>query len=388
MKIKIIGAGPAGLYFAALMKRYDPSHEITLFERSPRDATWGFGVVFSDRALDFLRADDEELYRYLTPHLENWPDITIVHNDTRIPVAGNGFASIGRLELLTLLYAYVEKLGLKINFETEITTLEQAGDADLIVGANGAFSWIRSENESKFGTTTEWRSNKFIWYGTSKAFNSLTLTFRETDAGVFCAHHYRYRPDMSTFLVEVEEATWQRAGFATMSPEDTIKYCEQVFAKDLEGHPIISNNSYWRNYPAIWNEHWSLGNMVLLGDALRTAHFSIGSGTRLAMEDSVALFKALKECGMDVPAGLARFQKMRLPPMKKIWDAANASLQWYERMDQLVTTLTPVEFAYSYMTRTGRVDHAEVRRRDPELARAYEALHPEVVGKSDRAPRH
>ncbi|HWP10231.1 MAG TPA: FAD-dependent monooxygenase [Ramlibacter sp.] len=380
MKIKIVGAGPAGLYFAALMKRLDPSNDITLFERGSRDATWGFGVVFSDRALEFLRADDEELYRYLTPHLENWPDITIVHNDTRIPVAGNGFASIGRLELLTRLYAYVEKLGLAINFDTEITKLDQLGDADLIVGANGAFSWIRGENEDKFGTTTQWRSNKFIWYGTTKAFDSLTLTFRETDSGVFCAHHYRYRPDRSTFLVEVEDATWQRCGFDTMRPDDTIRYCERVFAQDLEGHPIISNNSYWRSFPAVWNEHWSFDNVVLLGDALRTAHFSIGSGTRLAMEDSVALFKAFKACGTDVPAALAHFQQTRLPPMKKILDAANCSIQWYERMDSLVTSLRPVEFAYSYMTRTGRVDHAEVRRRDPALARAYEALHPEVAG--------
>ncbi len=379
MKIRVLGAGPAGLYFAALMKRHDPSHDIALFDRSPRNATTGFGVVFSDRALEFLRADDEALYRYLTPHLENWPDITIVHNDTRIPIAGNGFASIGRLELLTLLYAYVENLGVKINFDTEVTRLEQVGDADLVVGANGASSWLRSENEAKFGTTTDWRPNKFIWYGTSKAFNSLTLTFRQTGAGVFCAHHYRYRPDMSTFLVEVEDKTWQRAGFETMRPEDTIKYCERVFAKDLQGHPIISNNSYWRNFPVVWNERWSFDNVVLLGDALRTAHFSIGSGTRLAMEDAAALFKAFQQCGTDVAAALALFQQTRLPPMKKIWDAANVSIHWYEEMDRLVGTLTPVEFAYSYMTRTGRVDHAQVRRRDPELARAYEKLQPEVA---------
>ena len=380
MKIRVLGAGPAGLYFAALMKRHDRSHDIELFDRSPRNATTGFGVVFSDRALEFLRADDEALYRYLTPHLENWPDITIVHNDTRIPIAGNGFTSIGRLELLTLLYAYVEKLGVKINFDTEVTHLDQVGDADLVVGANGASSWLRSENEAKFGTTTDWRPNKFIWYGTGKAFNSLTLTFRQTDAGVFCAHHYRYRPDMSTFLVEVEDKTWQRAGFETMSPEDTIRYCERVFAKDLQGHPIISNNSYWRNFPVVWNERWSFDNVVLVGDALRTAHFSIGSGTRLAMEDSVALFKAFRECGTnDVPAALARFQQTRLPPMKKIWDAANVSIRWYEEMDKLVATLSPVEFAYSYMTRTGRVSHAEVRRRDPKLAQACEALHPELA---------
>lgn len=379
MKIKILGAGPAGLYFAALMKRDDPRHEITIYERNPRDATWGFGVVFSDRALEFLRVDDEALYQYLTPHLETWPEITIVHNDTRIPIAGNGFSSIGRLELLTLLYSYVENLGVKIQFDTQVNSFRQLGQADLIVGASGAFSWIRTENEDKFGTTTDWRPNKFIWYGTSKAFNSLTLTFRETDVGVFCAHHYRYRPDMSTFLIEVEEATWKRAGFEGMSPEDTIRYCERVFAKDLDGHPIITNNSYWRNFPAVWNERWSFGNVVLLGDALRTAHFSIGSGTRLAMEDSLALFKAFKECGTDLKAALARFQETRLPPMKKIWDAANVSIRWYEEMDKLVPTLSPVEFAYSYMTRTGRVNHAEVRRRDPALAAAYEALHPEVA---------
>jgi 2-polyprenyl-6-methoxyphenol hydroxylase-like FAD-dependent oxidoreductase len=380
MKIRIVGAGPAGLYFAALMKRLDPANDIVLFERNPRTATWGFGVVFSDRALEFLRSDDEALHRYLSPHLENWPDIAIVHNDTRVPIAGNGFASIGRLQLLTLLYSYVEDLGVRIVFDGEITRLDQLGEADLIVGANGASSWIRSANEAQFGTTVDWRSNKFIWYGTSKAFNCLTLTFRETPAGVFCAHHYRYRPDMSTFLVEVSDATWKRAGFDTLEAADTIRHCEGVFAKDLEGHPVISNNSGWRNFPVVWNERWSFDNVVLLGDALRTAHFSIGSGTRLAMEDSVALFKAFAACGTDIPAALERFQQTRLPPMKKIWDAANVSLRWYEGMDERVATLGPIEFAYSYMTRTGRIDPAEVRRRDPQLAQAYEKLHPQDRG--------
>jgi 2-polyprenyl-6-methoxyphenol hydroxylase-like FAD-dependent oxidoreductase len=380
MKIQIVGAGPAGLYFAALMKRHDAAHDITIHERNPRDATWGFGVVFSDRALEFLHADDEALYRYLTPHLETWPEITIVHNDTRIPIAGNGFSSIGRLELLTLLYGYVEKLGVKLRFGTEVNSLAELGEADLVVGANGAFSWIRTQNEDKLGTTTDRRPNRFIWYGTTKAFDSLTLTFRETGVGVFCAHHYRYRPDLSTFLVEVEEGTWKRAGFEAMAPQETIRYCERVFAKDLDGHAILSNNSYWRNFPAVWNERWSFDNVVLLGDALRTAHFSIGSGTRLAMEDALALFKAFRECGTsDLKAAFSRYQETRLPPMKKIWDAANVSIRWYEQMDRLVGTLTPVEFAYSYMTRTGRVDHAEVKRRDPQLAAAYEKLHPEVA---------
>ncbi len=390
MKIRILGAGPAGLCFAALMKRQDPRHEITVFERSPRDATWGFGVVFSDRALDFLRADDEPLYQLLTPHMQTWDNLTIVHNDTRIPITGNGFSSIGRLPMLQILYVHAEALGVRIRFETELTTLQDldpAGDADLIVAANGAFSWVRAQHEAAFGTSIDWRPNKFIWYGTSQVFDSLTLTFRETPWGVFCAHHYRYSPTMSTFLVELTEATWRRAGFDTLGPQDTLARCEQAFAKDLGGHPILSNHSHWRQFPAVWNTHWSMDRVVLLGDALRTAHFSIGSGTRLAMEDAIALFKACRHAELGgapsraaVRGALEAFQALRLPPMEKIWRAANVSLRWYERMDELVPALSPVEFAYSYMTRTGRVNHAEVRRRDPGLAAAYEALHPEAAG--------
>ncbi|MBE0627488.1 MAG: FAD-dependent monooxygenase [Burkholderiales bacterium] len=376
MKIRIIGGGPAGLCLAALMKRDDPAHDIVIHDRGPRGATWGFGVVFSDRALEFLRADDEAMYQLLAPHMETWPDLTIVHKDTRIPIAGNGFAAIGRLQLLSLLCAYAEDLGVRVEFDSTIESLsdEKLGGADLIVGANGAASFLRDQHESRFGTSRDWRSNKFIWYGSSRVFDSLSLTFRETEHGVFCAHHYRYSPSRSTFLVEVEEATWKRAGFERMSPEGAIAHCERVFAQDLDGHPILSNNSQWRSFPAIWNERWSFDNVVLVGDALRTAHFSIGSGTRLAMEDAIALAKALREKG-GVPEALARFQELRLPPMKKIWDAANVSARWYERMGENMK-LDPVGFAYSYMTRTGRVDHAEVRRRDPGLAEAYERLHP------------
>jgi 2-polyprenyl-6-methoxyphenol hydroxylase-like FAD-dependent oxidoreductase len=378
MKICIIGGGPAGLYFAALMKRDDAAHDISIYERGPREATWGFGVVFSDRALEFLRADDEAMYRLLSPHMESWPNLTIVHNDTRIPISGNGFAAIGRLQLLSLLYAHAEMFGVRIEFDSPVESLsdQRLGGADLIVGANGAFSFVREQNQERFGTSCDWRPNKFIWYGTTRAFDSLSLTFRETAHGVFCAHHYRYSPGMSTFLVEVEEQTWTRGGFERMNPEDTIRHCERVFAKDLDGHPLLSNNSHWRNFPVIWNARWSFDKVVLLGDALRTVHFSIGSGTRLAMEDAIALAKALRATG-SVPEALARFQELRLRPVKKIWDAANVSLRWYERMGENIK-LSPVEFAYSYMTRTGRVNHAEVRRRDPALAAAYDRLHPEA----------
>ena len=376
MKIRVVGAGPAGLCFAALMKRHDPSHDIVVVERGPRDATWGFGVVFSDRALEFMRADDAPLVALLSPHLETWPHLTIARNGVRVPIAGNGFAAIGRLQLLSLLYGHAESLGVRIDFECEVTALDQIGQADLVIAANGAFSCLREQNAQRLGTTCDWRPNRFIWYGTTQVFDSLTLSFRETPAGVFCAHHYRYSPSMSTFLVELTEATWRRAGFETMNPQDTIRACEAVFAPELGGHAMVANHSQWRQFPSIWNQHWGFDNVVLLGDALRTAHFSIGSGTRLAMEDAVALYKAFKDQGPDVAAARAQFEQQRSGPMKKIWDAANTSLRWYERMDELVPALTAVDLAYSYITRTGRVDHAKVRQLDPALAAAYEQQHP------------
>ena len=229
------------------------------------------------------------------------------------------------------------------------------GEADLVVGANGAFSWIRSENEARFGTTIDWRLNRFIWYGSTRAFDSLTLTFRETELGVFCAHHYRYRPDRSTFLVEVEAATWQRAGFETMSPEDTIRYCERVFAKDLDGHRIISNNSQWRQLPGDLERALELRQRRAAGR--RAAHGALLD--RLGHAPGDGGFRRLVQGlpgSRDERRSRRRLRcssRQRLPPMKKIWDAANASLRWYEDMDRLVRTLTPVEFAYSYMTRTG-----------------------------------
>jgi 2-polyprenyl-6-methoxyphenol hydroxylase-like FAD-dependent oxidoreductase len=382
MRIRIIGAGPAGLYFAALMKQRDRSHEILVFERNPRAATFGFGVVFSDRALEFLRADDEALYQYLTPHLERWPNITVAHNDTAIPIAGNGFTSIGRLELLTLLYEYVERLGVELVFEREVTIVRRARRSGpgrrcqrrLFVG-QGPRTSSASARRSIGGRTSS--------SGTAarRLSTALTLDLSRDGRGRVLrpslslpagSQHVPGRSDA--------EGTWDNAGFATMGADDTIAHCERVFAHELAGERILSNQSQWRQFPAIWNDRWSFDNVVLLGDALRTAHFSIGSGTRLAMEDAVALFKAFAAAGDgDIPGALALYQQQRLPPMRKIWDAANASLRWYEDMDRLVRLALPVEFAYSYMTRTGRVDHAEVRRRDPRLAAAYEALHPEAA---------
>ena len=379
MHVEILGGGPAGLTLAILLKRADPSHRVRVVERGPRDATWGFGVVFSDRALDFLRADAPELHDALTPLMQSWSDLTIVHSDQHVPISGNGFASIGRLQLLSRLHEQAERSGVVLEFGRAMDDVAQLGPADLLVAADGAFSASRDARAAHFGTRTDWRHNRFVWYGTRQPFDTLTLTFRRHATGVYCAHHYRYAPDMSTFLVEVDEATYQRAGFDTMSEADSLRLCEAVFAPDLGGHALLSNRSTWRRFPAIWNERWSDGNLVLLGDALRTAHFSIGSGTRLAMEDAIFLARALA-AEPHIDAALQRFQAERLPPMKKIWDAANVSLAWYEGMGAMMD-LDPHEFAYRYMTRSGRVDHAEVKRRDPALAAAYERLHPGAAGR-------
>lgn len=376
MHVEILGGGPAGLTLAILLKRADPHHRVRVVERGPRDATWGFGVVFSDRALEFLRADAPQLYQRLTPQMQSWNDLTIVHSDVHIPISGNGFASIGRLKLLNLLHEQADAAGVLLEFDRPVADLAELGPADLLVAADGAFSASRDARAAAFGTRTEWHHNRFIWYGTRQPFETLTLTFRRHETGVYCAHHYRYAPDMSTFLVEVDDATYRRAGFEAMSEGDSLRLCEQVFAPDLGGQPLQSNRSTWRRFPAIWNERWSDGPVVLIGDALRTAHFSIGSGTRLAMEDAIFLARALA-AEPRVETALQRFQAERLPPMKKIWDAANVSLSWYEGMAALMD-LDPYEFAYRYMTRSGRVDHAEVRRRDPQLAAAFERLHPEL----------
>ena len=371
MNILVIGGGPAGLYFSYLMKRDDPSHDIRVIEQNPRDATFGFGVVFSDRALEFLRADDEATYQYLTPHMESWPDLKIVHKDVHMAIDGNGFAAIGRLEFLNLLQARCESVGVILEFDSVVQSVDDLSDADLIVAADGVNSVVRRTHADAFQATETQLENPFVWFGTTKLFDSLSLTFRETEDGVFCAHHYRYSATMSTFIVETDAATFQKAGFAGRSEEESRAYCEAVFAADLDGHRLVSNKSAWRWFPQIWNERWSSGNIVLLGDALHTAHFSIGSGTRLAMEDAIALYSAMGEHKTDRQAALARYEEIRRPRLEKLVDAAVASARWYEQMAEMMQTLEPYEFARSYMTRTGRVSDERLKKIAPKFMERY-----------------
>jgi len=371
VRIAVIGGGPGGLYFAYLWKKRHPDADIDLFEQNAAGATWGFGVVFSEQALDFLRTDDPDTVDAITPRMESWNNITLNLRGESVEIDGVGFSSIGRLDLLAILQQRVRSVGVTPRYDTLIQSVEQLTDYDLIVAADGLNSLVRRSFEGDFGTSLSYSANKFAWYGTTKRFETLSQTFVETDRGAFNAHHYRYSASMSTFLVECDLATWQRYGFADKTIEQSQAICEQVFASTLEGHRLVSNKSVWRNFPWIWNEHWSFKNMVLVGDALHSAHFSIGSGTRLAIEDAIALTRAL-EAEEKISAGLNRYQAERQPIVKKLVTAARTSAGWYEKFPDHMK-LGLMDFAYSYITRSGRIDDARLRAMSPAFMARYEA---------------
>jgi 2-polyprenyl-6-methoxyphenol hydroxylase-like FAD-dependent oxidoreductase len=363
MRVLIAGAGPAGLYLAYLLRRR-LGWQARVVEQNARDSTFGFGVVFSDRALDFLRADDPDTFERIAPAMESWTDIAIVHRGERIVIDGVGFSAIGRLKLLQLLCAQLEAEGISPSFGHAFPQGEELEEFDLVVAADGANSTVRKTAD--FGTTVTPLSNKFAWFGTTKAFDTLTQTFVQNDSGFFNAHHYRHSPAMSTFVFECDAATWRRAGFERMNEAATLAYCERVFADTLQGERLVSNKSIWRNFPNVRNARWSAGNRVLIGDAQRTAHFSIGSGTRLAMEDALALAKALAEFKTDIPAALAAFEAARRPVVEKLVAAADASAAWYERFAEHMR-LAPREFAWSYIQRSGRIDVEKLRQVAPKF---------------------
>lgn len=378
MRIAVLGGGPAGLYFAYLWRKRHPNSHIVLFEQNPADATWGFGVVFSERALDFLRADDPDTADSLAPHMETWQDVTLVLRGEHIAIDGVGFSAVGRLDLLSHLQRRARSVGVTLRFNTTVRGLDELDGFDLIVAADGLNSLVRRSYEGDFKTSLSYLNNKFAWFGTTKRFDTLTQTFVENELGTFNAHHYRYSPTMSTFIVECDPATWERAGFAEKTTEEARSICERVFADTLQGHSLVSNKSVWRNFPWIWNERWFFRNMVLVGDALHTAHFSIGSGTRLAMEDVIALVKALEEEPRDQPAAVARYQDARKPIVEKLVMASKISAAWYEQFPAHMR-LKPYDFAMSYITRSGRIDPDRLRAMSPRFMAAYDALHSTAV---------
>ena len=371
MRIAILGAGPAGLYLSYLIKRRRPDADVSLIEQNHADATFGFGVVFSDRALEFLREDDPETFAAIAPQMESWSDMTLVNRNERITIDGIGFAAIGRLKLLQLLQARVRSVGIEPQFGRTVKSLDDIGDADLVVGADGVNSLVRHSFAEEFGAGVTYLANRFAWFGTSKVFDTLTQTFRHTPIGNFNAHHYRYAPGRSTFIVEVDAATFVGAGFEKMDDADSRALCQKVFADALDGRPLISNNSVWRRFPQVSNARWHHGKYVLIGDALHTAHFSIGSGTRLAMEDAIALDRALAEQGDDIAAALPAFEAARRPIVEKIVTGATASAAWYERFSEHMQ-LSPAEFAMSYIMRSGRIDIERLRKLSPGFVERYE----------------
>jgi 2-polyprenyl-6-methoxyphenol hydroxylase-like FAD-dependent oxidoreductase len=370
MKINIIGGGPAGLYFAILMKKQDAGREITVYERNAPDDTFGWGVVFSDKTLSYLKDTDEETYEQITASFEMWDNVDVVHRDQKITIRGNRFSGIARLELLQILQRRCQELNVELHFRTEIDDIERLKDCDLLVGADGINSATRAKYNEHFKPSLSVRTNKYIWYGTRQLFHGLTLTFHETEAGVFAAHSYKFNREMSTFIVECDAETWASAGFERMPDEATREYLEQVFSNDLHGHNLLSNNSKWINFVNVKNEHWSHENVVLVGDALHTAHFSIGSGTKLALEDAIALANCFKG-ESSVREALAEFERIRKPVIEEYQEAAYESLLWFENVKDYMS-LSPVPFAYKLMTRSKRIDYENLKKRDPQFIAAYE----------------
>jgi 2-polyprenyl-6-methoxyphenol hydroxylase-like FAD-dependent oxidoreductase len=372
MRVIVVGAGPAGLYFSYLLKRRRPAAAVAVYEQNPPGATFGFGVVFSDRALEFLQADDPDTHAALDPELERWSDIALDHRGRTVIVDGVGFAAIGRLRLLQLLRRRAASVGVALHDNHVFRDAAAFAGADLVVGADGVNSFVRQAFAAELGSSVRPLANRYAWFGTARPFDRLTQTFRQTPDGFFNAHHYRYAPDRSTFIVEVDPATFARSGLDAMPPDAAKAYCEQVFAETLGGHELMSNNTQWRQFPKIHNRRWWSGRAVLLGDALHTAHFSIGSGTRLAMEDAIALDAALARHPRAMDDALAAFESARRPIVDKLVAAADSSAAWYEDFPTHMR-LDPLDFAFGFLTRTGRVDPARLRAACPRFMAEYDA---------------
>jgi anthraniloyl-CoA monooxygenase len=377
VRVEIVGGGPAGLYLAILLRKADPTIDVRVLERNRPDATFGWGVVFSEETLGALREADHETWLEITDTFARWDRVDIRYRNRVLSSRGHSFAAIKRTRLLEILQRRAFALGARLEFGTEVDT---RADADLVVGADGVNSVMRTLGE--FGTRVEPEGCKYVWFGTPVVFDAFTFIFRETEHGLFQVHAYPFDEELSTFIVECAEPVWRGAGLHEMSEEESLAFCEQLFARDLRGQELLSNRSVWFDFPKVTNDAWHDGNVVLLGDAAHTAHFSIGSGTKLAMEDSIALANALVRRHWDVGAALDDYELDRRPRVERTQDAASESAGYFSRVASY-THLEPIQFAFNLLTRSGRITHASLGVRDAAFTRVLDSW---FAGVGDLAP--
>lgn len=368
LKIVCLGGGPASLYFSILMKKQNPAHDITVIERGDRDSTWGFGVVFSDETLKGFMEADAESYKRIVEQFAYWGGIDNKIHGKTINSQGHGFSGMSRLKLLNIFHDRCEELGVELRFNTEITDVAELeiDKHDLVIAGDGITSMLREAYKDKFGTTMDWRANKFCWLATTKPLNDFTFIFRKNEHGWWWVHAYRYEEGMTTWIVETSVQTWASAGMDKASEEETKAYCEEVFKDDLDGHPLITNRSVWRTFPVVRNERLFYRNIVLIGDAVRSAHFSIGSGTKLAMEDAIALASYFEETGDDVRAALEMYQRIRKDEADRLQRTAVVSLSWFEHIDRYAEAQSAEQFTFNMMCRAKRITYENLRLRDPK----------------------
>jgi anthraniloyl-CoA monooxygenase len=381
MNIVCIGGGPAGLYFALLMKQQDPAHRIAVVERNRPYDTFGWGVVFSDQTLGNLQAADPSSAAQILDAFSHWDDIEVNIRGHKARSGGHGFCGIGRKRLLNILQRRCEDLGVELVFETDVQGDEQYPDADLIIACDGLNSRLRAKYAATYRPDIDTRRCRFVWLGTRKLFAAFTFAFEETEWGWFQAHAYRFDDETSTFIVETPEEVWRRAGLDTMDKEGAIAFCEKLFAKHLDGHPLLSNAAHlrgsaqWIRFPRVVCERWVHHNgrapVVLMGDAAHTAHFSIGSGTKLAVEDAIELARCIGHAPGDLPGALAAYEAVRSVEVLRIQNAARNSTEWFEHVDRYVN-LPPDQFAYSLLTRSQRISHENLRLRDKAYVESCE----------------
>lgn len=370
LKITVLGGGPAGLYTSLLLKKANPSLDITVLERNPHGATYGWGVVFSDRTLNAFREADYKSYVDITDQFVLWDAIDIHYRGERLRCGGHTFAGMARRELLLILQERCAELGVNLKFEIEFTDpAKYAKAADLVIAADGVNSITRKTFANAFQPSLDVRKAKFAWYGTHRVFDSFTFIFVENEHGLFQAHCYPFDGNTSTFIVETAEETWQRAGLDKMTEAESLAYCQKLFADYLDGHGLLSNRSLWVNFVTVKNKKWHHKNIALMGDAVHTAHFSIGSGTKLAMEDAIAFANAYEHHGENWPAVFKDYEAERRPRTQQLQEAAQESLTYFENVKQY-THQDPLQFSFYLLTRSGRISYNNLSQRDPQFTEA------------------